>query len=317
MQDLVFTFVVKGTIVSTNKDVILHGYICLTPQVNKIGANYIAKEFYLQISSTVDFLDPEVNLIKYFDATRTNINFQFVAENMVNNYIHVTKAKQIDSIKIQLNDKGDDAPYAYRISICDIETDGVTSIKLSMYDFKGLLIESNFSYCDFNLSIHQVPCFLEGTRLLTSHGYKAVETLTKDDRLVTTENRTTTFKLMKSRIPFTTEITAPYKIAKDALGDNMPIVPLFLSPLHKFAIRDNMWVTPKIGMQKGLDIKQCPMGQTITYYHVQCENYFRDSIIAEGVVTESFGNTQENRRTFTWNDDSGAWTRNKYNIWAR
>ena len=122
---------------------------------------------------------------------------------------------------------------------------------------------------------------------------------------------------MKSRIPFTTEMTAPYKIAKDALGDNIPSVPLFISPLHKFAIRDNMWVTPKIGMLKGLNITQCPMGQTITYYHVQCENYSRDSIIAEGVVTESFGNTQENRRTFTWNDDCGAWIRNKYNKWAR
>ena len=321
MQDLTFTFTINANIVSNNTCATIRGSLTITPYVNKIGTNYIAKELYLQVPSTIDFLTPEVNLIDYFSAMTTNISFIFITETIVKNYIRVTKAKQIDSINIQLNDKVENdvsTLYPYRISICDNETDGgVMSVMFSMYDFQGRLIEANVCYNTFILSNNKVPCFLEGTRLLTQSGYKSVETLTKEDRLVTTEKRNVTFKLMTSHIPFTTEITAPYKIAKDALGDNMPIVPLCISPLHKFATRDNLWITPKIGIQKGLNITRCPIGEPITYYHVHAENYSRDSIIAEGVVTESFGNTQENRRTFTWNDHTGAWSRNKYNTWAR
>lgn len=317
MQDLTFTFTIDANIVSTNTCATIRGSLVIAPHMNKIGANYVAKELYIQISPTVDFFTPEENIIDYLSVTTTNINFQFSTETIVNNYIHVTKEKHIDSINIGLNDKRGEILYDSRISICDTESNNVTSIKLSMYDFQGLLIEANVCYNAFILSNNKVPCFLTGTRLLTQSGYKAVETLTKEDRLVTTEKRNVTFKLMTSRIPFTTQSTAPYKIAKDALGHNVPILPLCISPLHKFAIHDNMWVTPKIGMEKGLNIIQCPIGESLRYYHVQCENYSRDSIIAEGVVTESFGNTEDNRRTFTWNDHNGAWSRNKYNTWAR
>jgi hypothetical protein len=27
----------------------------------------------------------------------------------------------------------------------------------------------------------------------------------------------------------------------------------------------------------------------VTYYHIKCENYLRDNVIAEGVVTETLG----------------------------
>jgi len=274
---------------------------------------------YLQFPPTIDFLTPEVNLIDYFSAMTTNVSFLFTTETIVKNYVHVIKANKIDSINIQLNDKMEGLTlHPHRICIYDNENDeGVLSVMFSMYDFQGRLIEANICHNIFILSNNKVPCFLAGTRLLTQSGYKAVETLTKEDRLVTTEKRIITFKLMTSRIPFTTQITAPYKIAKDALGDNIPIVPLCISPLHKFSTCDNMWITPKIGIQKGLNITRCPIGEPVTYYHVHAENYSRDSIIAEGVVTESFGNTQENRRTFTWSDHNGAWTRNKYNTWAR
>ena len=39
-------------------------------------------------------------------------------------------------------------------------------------------------------------------------------------------------------------------------------------------------------------ITQAETGQAITYYHLELPNYFRDNIVAEGTVVESYGNRQ-------------------------
>jgi hypothetical protein len=166
---------------------------------------------------------------------------------------------------------------------------------------------------DFEFSVPDgVVCFAQGTRLLTENGYKAVETLTSEDRLVTTEGRTTSLQLMVMRVKCTTKDTAPYVVAAGALGNNTPIAPLYLSPLHKFVIRDNIWGYPTTGVKMGLDIKQYAVGQAVNYYHVRCENFARDVILAEGVPTESYGTDEEDRATFSLNKKAGGFTRREY-----
>jgi hypothetical protein len=155
-------------------------------------------------------------------------------------------------------------------------------------------------------------CFAEGTRLLTQEGYKAIETLTSDDRLLTTENRSTSLQLTRIHVPCTTKATAPYVVAKGALGENIPSVPLYLSPAHKIAVRDNVWVHASKGATLGLNIKQCPIGKPVTYYHVRCENYARDVILAEGAATESLANLKEDSVTFKKTDKVGVFLRNEY-----
>jgi hypothetical protein len=39
-------------------------------------------------------------------------------------------------------------------------------------------------------------------------------------------------------------------------------------------------------------ITQAPAGQPITYYHLELPNYFKDNLVVEGTVTESYGNRQ-------------------------
>ena len=157
-----------------------------------------------------------------------------------------------------------------------------------------------------------IQCFAQGTRLLTENGYKAIETLTKEDRLLTTENRSISFKLKTTHVPYTTKLTAPYVIAAGALGNNTPIAPLYLSLRHKFALRDNIWIEPPMGARLGIDIKQCPIGQEVTYYHVLCENYSRDVIIAEGVAAEPLGNVKENAIVWTHHKKAGVFIRSEY-----
>jgi hypothetical protein len=155
-------------------------------------------------------------------------------------------------------------------------------------------------------------CFAEGTRLLTVTGYKAVETLTSNDRLLTTENRAIRFAIMRTHIPKTYKHTAPYRIEKDALGENMPMVPLYVSPKHKFALHGNVWAEPPVAATLNPGIRQCTPGTPMTYYHVVGENYARDAILAEGVVTETYGNVKDNVGTFKWDKHTGLFYRNEY-----
>jgi len=48
------------------------------------------------------------------------------------------------------------------------------------------------------------------------------------------------------------------------------------------------------------------------YYHVECENYLRDNVLAEGMVAESYGTAfalKEVRDIYKWNDSLGGYTR--------
>jgi hypothetical protein len=161
---------------------------------------------------------------------------------------------------------------------------------------------------------NRLVCFVEGTRLLTQNGYKAIETLTSEDRLLTTEHRSTSFQLTRIHVPRTTKATAPYVLAAGALGENIPSVPLYLSPSHKFTVRDNVWVLASKGATLGLDIKQCRIGTPVTYYHVRCENYARDVILAEGVATESLANPnlKQDCGVFRKTNKAGVFLRNEY-----
>ena len=184
------------------------------------------------------------------------------------------------------------------------------------FDLKNTSQESSYIALQSNVTFTgpglNIPCFAEGTRLLTQNGYKAIETLTGEDRLLTTQNRSISFHLTQTHIPCTTKATAPYLLATGSLGENIPSVPLYMSPAHKFAVRDNIWVHASKGHTLGLDIKQCPVGKAVTYYHVRCDNYARDVILAEGVATESLANKTEDSITFKKTDKVGVFLRNEY-----
>ena len=158
-------------------------------------------------------------------------------------------------------------------------------------------------------------CFVEGTRILTNSGYKAVEDLVKTDKVMTSDNRAVPFKLMKFTILETTETTAPYRILPGAFGKNVPSATLCLSPRHMVQYRKSVWISPRIAAQNNNRIEQYGVGMPVTYYHIMCENFLRDNLIAEGTVVESFGTMRSiNNRsdTYKWNTTIGGFTRLSY-----
>jgi len=136
-----------------------------------------------------------------------------------------------------------------------------------------------------------LPCFPEGTRILTPLGYKPVETI-QDGYLVTTAaNRQVPVKVYKRIISSADKITAPYLIPKNSLG-SFPISDLRLSPLHAFRLQPDLWQIPEYVAKQNKQIKQYGIGMPVTYYHLECPNYFQDNLLVDCSVVESYGKNQ-------------------------
>ena len=158
----------------------------------------------------------------------------------------------------------------------------------------------------FLLSATIPPCFVAGTRILTPTGYKCVEILKDHDEVVTSDGRTVSIKVYKTTIETTDEDTAPYVIPKDAFGLNNPDEDLHVSGKH--VIRDGCgkWQIP----MHLLAARQYGVGSPITYYHIECPDYFHDDLVANGAVVESFRNNQgTSELSYTWNEELRGYTR--------
>jgi alpha-tubulin suppressor-like RCC1 family protein len=166
-------------------------------------------------------------------------------------------------------------------------TDTITAYKvgINVYEFTTTHL-TYFSASEY------VPCFVAGTRIMTAEGYKAVETLTADDLIRTADNRIVSFRMFKTQITTTSPETAPYTIPANTFGRACPATEMTISPYHAIQSAPGVWQIPKYASQMFSGITQAPAGRPITYYHLELPNYFKDNIVAEGTVVESYGNRQ-------------------------
>lgn len=155
-------------------------------------------------------------------------------------------------------------------------------------------------------------CFVEGTRVLTNNGYKAIETLLVKDLIVTSDNRIMDYRLKKLPFPATDSTSAPYCIEAGAFGPNKPSATICLSPTHKIQLRKGVWISPERAAKTNPKVKQYGMGEPVNYWHIACDNYLKDDLICEGLVVESLA-TNKNydgpSKVYTWNDRLGGFTR--------
>lgn len=143
-----------------------------------------------------------------------------------------------------------------------------------------------------NPTVDNVRCFPKGTTIMTPEGYKAVETLEQGSLVTTAANKVVAIKNVYSRtIQSTNATTAPYLIPKHSFGAS-PTADLRLSPLHAFQIKKGLWQIPKYAALSNKAIQQYGLGESVTYYHVECPNFFTDNLIVDGTVVESFAANQ-------------------------
>ena len=140
----------------------------------------------------------------------------------------------------------------------------------------GLLAQNN----DSN---NHIPCIVEGQSVLTSEGYRKVETLKDGDLVVTGEGRQVPVKVYRSSIAKSTIHSAPICIT---MNDKT----IRLSPHHAYKVNTNGWMIPSVALTAGFKgVTQDEIGQRVVYYHLETPNYLRDDIVLEGCVVESYG----------------------------
>jgi hypothetical protein len=158
--------------------------------------------------------------------------------------------------------------------------------------------------------VSDVACFTKGTRIATAEGYVAVETLKSGDLVLTADGRQVPVKVYSTSLVATAK-TAPYLIPKNSLGHNMPSTDLRLSPLHAFQLKKGLWQIPKYAALSNKSVEQYGVGEEMTYYHLECPNFFTDNLLVDGCAVESFGSNQiANMKTlYKYNADLKGFTR--------
>jgi hypothetical protein len=158
-----------------------------------------------------------------------------------------------------------------------------------------------------------LPCFVAGTNILTPSGYKLVEDLKTGDSVMTADGRAVMATMYQREVAHASTFSAPFHIPAGTFGKSQPAA-LTISPLHAVQIRKGVWEIPVDAANRYPEIKQVGLGEAVTYYHIETPNYFRDNLVANGTVVESFGGNQKSRipagkYLYTFSEARGGYVR--------
>jgi hypothetical protein len=106
--------------------------------------------------------------------------------------------------------------------------------------------------------------------------------------------------------------SAPFFIPKNSISMGCPHADLRLSPWHAFQMKKGLWMKPMSALELGMPVKQYDIGKSVTYYHFEAPDYFKDNFVCDGTVVESFGVLQTKDfkgRVYTYNSTLKGYTR--------
>lgn len=136
-----------------------------------------------------------------------------------------------------------------------------------------------------------LACFARGTTILTTRGEVAVEALTSDDRVVTSDGAAQPVRWIGRREVDCTnhprpEAIRPICVRAHAFGAQGPMRDLYLSPDHAIFV-EGVFIPVK-HLIDGDSIRQMDVTQ-VTYYHVELARH--SAIYSNGLLTESYLDT--------------------------
>jgi len=135
---------------------------------------------------------------------------------------------------------------------------------------------------------NNVPCFLRGTKILTTKGEINIEDLEITDKLINhLGKKCNMVKIVKFK-RYKNKNTNPYVILKDTKINNYVCNrDLYLSKDHAILINNRYFIQARyLPFAKQATDLQC---EQYEYYHIITENFLTDTIISNGIPTESFG----------------------------
>lgn len=176
------------------------------------------------------------------------------------------------------------------LDLVGVNKDGITI--LSTVSLSGNFITPDFNFVDSGanttISLGGAPCFLAGTRILTSRGEERVESLRKGDHALLEDGSTAPITWIGyryvdcARHPLP-EAVLPVLVSAGAIGDQVPIRDLYLSPDHALHLDGRL--IPVKTLINGRTIRQV-LRRSITYYHVELPEHA--VLLADGAPCESY-----------------------------
>jgi hypothetical protein len=157
-----------------------------------------------------------------------------------------------------------------------------------------------------------IPCFVASSKLLTPTGYFAAKDIKTGDLLMTADGRQVPVKTYYFTVENADKDSAPFLISKNSISLGCPNADLRLSPWHAFQMKKGLWMKPMSALELGMPVQQYDLGKSVTYYHFEAPDYFKDNFVCEGTVVESFGVLQTKDmkgRVYTYNTNLKGYTR--------
>ncbi|WP_394179506.1 Hint domain-containing protein [Yoonia maritima] len=140
-----------------------------------------------------------------------------------------------------------------------------------------------------------VTCYLDGTRIHTPSGETNIEDLVVGDVVTTRDNGPQTIRWIGvARVKGTGKL-APVKIARGALGKNLPARDLYVSRQHRMLVNSKIAekmfgqsevLVPAIKLVGLPGVEVDERTTEVTYYHLLLDRH--EVIYAEGTPSESF-----------------------------
>jgi hypothetical protein len=145
----------------------------------------------------------------------------------------------------------------------------------------------------------EVECFLSGTLILTDNGYRLVEELKIGDLVQTADGNLIPIKWIgrQTRDPNLVKNSLrsyPILVKVGALGNNMPIRDLWVSPDHSLLV-DGLLINAG-ALVNDVSILKTEPTEIFTYYHIELEHHAL--LIAEGAWAESYLPQKEDRLSY-------------------
>ncbi len=165
----------------------------------------------------------------------------------------------------------------------------------------------NFQFADGTFSADDVACFMPGTRIAVPGGEASVESLKVGDLVTTTNGHNMPVRWIGRQTVSQRFVdplrVLPIRIRAGALGENLPVRDLLISPDHAILINDML--VQAGGLVNGMSIvRESNVPMTYTYYHVELDDH--SLIIAEGVPAETFVDNINRLEFDNWDEHERA-----------
>ncbi len=188
---------------------------------------------------------------------------------------------------------------------------GATTISLAGLVTYGSQVHAQLTDAAGNLSAVSSDiaiCFMPGTGIATPDGSLAVEALAIGDLVTTADGGIARVRWI-GRQTIATRFadparTLPIRIHAGALGENLPIRDLLVSPDHALALH-GVLIQAGALVNVTTITREHNVPDTFTYFHVELDSH--DLILAEGVPAETFLDTADRLAFDNWDEHAALY----------